>query len=138
MTARQGWAVRRNGKSTSDQRVRCRAMEIRALLDRMTHEGNRREVGDFVAEHAITSFDEIADVIATSDDGQVVRSACRAFTMLHAGDEVYLAATRHPHATVRRMAASMFRGEQALRHATELLPVLADEDHYVRREALWA
>ncbi|WP_086662442.1 HEAT repeat domain-containing protein [Lentzea kentuckyensis] len=113
-------------------------MEIRALLDRMTHEDNRREVGDFVAEHGITSFDEIADVIATSDDGQVVRSACRAFTMLHAGDEVYLAATRHPHATVRRMAASMFRGEQALRYAGELLPVLADEDHYVRREALWA
>lgn len=108
------------------------------LLDRMTHEDNRREAGDFVAGHAITSFGEIADVIATSDDAQVVRSACRAFTMLPAGDEVYLAATRHPHATVRRMATSMFRGEQALEHAEELLPVLADEDHYVRREALWA
>ncbi|MDX8031920.1 HEAT repeat domain-containing protein [Lentzea sp. BCCO 10_0856] len=113
-------------------------MEIRALLDRMTHEDNRREAGDFVAEHGITSFDEIANVIATSDDGQVIRSACRAFTMLNAGDAVYLEATRHPHATVRRMAASMFRGEQALRHARELLPVLADEDYHVRQEALWA
>jgi hypothetical protein len=113
-------------------------MEIRALLDRMTHEDSRREVEDFVAEQGITSFDEIAEVIATSDDGQVVRSACRAFSMLAAGDEVYLEATRHPHATVRQVAASMFRGEQALRHARELLPVLADEDHYVRREALWA
>ena len=113
-------------------------MEIRALLDRVTHEDHRREVEDFVAEHAITLFDELAELIATSEDGQVVRSACRAFTLLRAGDEVYLKASRHPHATVRAHAASMFRGEKALKHAKELLPLLADENHYVRKEALWA
>src|SRR5689334_6187057 len=113
-------------------------MEIRALLDRMTHEGNRREAEDFVSEHAITSFDELAELIATSGDGQVVRSASRTFSMLDAADEVYLAAIRHPHASVRRVAASMFRGEKALRYARELLPVLADEDHHVRRETLSA
>lgn len=113
-------------------------MEIRALLDRITHEDHRREVENFLTEHGITAFDEIAALIATSGDDQVVRSASRAFSMLDAGDDVYLAATRHPHATVRREAASMFRGEKALRYARELLPVLADEDRHVRQEALWA
>jgi hypothetical protein len=113
-------------------------MEIRALLDLMTHENHRREVADFVAQHAITAFDELATLIATSEDGQVVRSACRAFTLLHAGDDVYLEAARHPHPTVRAHAASMFRGENALKHAKELLPLLVDENYYVRKEALCA
>lgn len=63
MATSQEWAVRRNGKSTLDQRVWCRAMEIRALLDLMTHEDHRREVADFVAEQAITAFDELADLV---------------------------------------------------------------------------
>jgi hypothetical protein len=68
----------------------------------------------------ITSPDEIVELITTFDDDEVV------------------AATRHPDAKVRRVAASAFRGEKASRYARELLPVLADEDHHVRQEALWA
>lgn len=113
-------------------------MEIRALLDRMDRDDFRREAEDFVREQGITAFDEIAELIATSQDGQVVRQACRVFSLLRAGDEVYVAALRHPHHAVRREAASMFRGEHALKHARELLPLLADEDHYAQREALWA
>lgn len=113
-------------------------MEIRTLIARLTHDGNRDEVENFVAGHGITTFGQVAELIATSDDGEVVRSACRVFSLLDADDEVYLAATGHPHATVRTHAASMFRGEKAFRYAKELLPVLADEDYHVRREGLRA
>lgn len=113
-------------------------MEIRALLDRLTHEDHRREVENFVSEQGITAFDEIAELIATSDDGEVVRAACRAFILLPVADEVYLEAIRHPHDTVRAHAASRFEGETALKHAKDLLPLLEDENHYVRKEALRA
>ncbi|MFI6099383.1 HEAT repeat domain-containing protein [Lentzea sp. NPDC051213] len=113
-------------------------MKIRVLLDRMRNGQFRDEVENFVAEQGLVMFDEITELIATSQDGAVVGSACRAFSLLRADDEVYLAATRHPHELVRRNAAGMFRAEKALRYAEELLPVLADEDYYVRREALRA
>ncbi|MEV6237014.1 HEAT repeat domain-containing protein [Lentzea sp. NPDC051838] len=111
-------------------------MEIRALLDRMTHEGHQQEAAEFLAEHAITSFDEIVTLMCGDD--QVVRPACRVFSLLHADDEVYAALLRHPHERVRVHAASMFRGDMALPYARELLPLLEDEDYYVRREALHA
>ncbi|WP_439656131.1 HEAT repeat domain-containing protein [Lentzea sp. HUAS TT2] len=112
-------------------------MEIRALLDRRD-DRFRSEVEDFVREQGITTFDELLDVITTSQDGQVVRQGYRVFSLVSAGDETYLDLLRHPHHGIRRAAASMFRGEEALPHAARLLPVLADENHYVRREALWA
>ncbi|HEX8869847.1 MAG TPA: HEAT repeat domain-containing protein, partial [Lentzea sp.] len=53
-------------------------------------------------------------------------------------DEVYAELLRHPHRTVRMHAASMFRGDMAFRYARELLPLLEDDDYYVRKEALHA
>ncbi|WP_330277706.1 HEAT repeat domain-containing protein [Lentzea sp. NBC_00516] len=113
-------------------------MELRALLDRMDDDRFRLEAGDFVREQAITTFDGLIELITTSEDGQVVRQGYRVFSLVRADDETYLDALRHPHHGIRRAAASMFRGETALKHAATLLPVLADEDHYVQREALWA
>ncbi|SFQ99277.1 hypothetical protein SAMN04488564_101820 [Lentzea waywayandensis] len=113
-------------------------MEIRALLDRMDDDRFKSEAEDFVREQGITTFDGLIELITTSQDGQVVRQGYRVFSLVKAGDEIYLGLLRHPHHGIRRAAASMFRGETALQHAARLLPVLADEDYYVQREALWA
>ncbi|MFS8097853.1 HEAT repeat domain-containing protein [Lentzea alba] len=113
-------------------------MEIRALLDGMDRDDFRNEAADFAAEHGLTTFEGLVDLIATTEDAQVSRQACRVFSLLSAGDETYAALTRHPHRTVRLHAASMFRGESALKHADELLPLLGDDDYYVGREARWA
>ncbi|MFD5825986.1 HEAT repeat domain-containing protein [Lentzea sp. NPDC060358] len=113
-------------------------MEIRALLDRVDDDRFRREAENFAAGQGITAFEQIVDLMATAEDGEVVRQACRVFSLLKAGDEVYAEALGHPHETVRREAASTFRGEHALVHARALLPLLADENFQVRQEALWA
>ncbi|MET9629752.1 HEAT repeat domain-containing protein [Lentzea sp. NPDC006480] len=113
-------------------------MEIRALLDGMDRDDFRAEAAEFAAQHGLSTFGHLVDLIATTQDGQVSRQACRVFSLLSAGDETYLALTRHPHQKVRVHAASMFRGEQALKYAHELVPVLADDDYYVAREARWA
>ncbi|HEX7305888.1 HEAT repeat domain-containing protein [Lentzea sp.] len=113
-------------------------MEIRALLDRRDDDRFAQEVEEFAAAQGITTFQQIIDLMATARDGDVVRRACRAFSVLKADDEVYVEALRHPHETVRREAASTFGGEHALLHARALLAVLADENPDVRQEALWA
>ncbi|MET9225415.1 HEAT repeat domain-containing protein [Lentzea sp. NPDC003310] len=113
-------------------------MDFRALIDRIDHELWRTEVEDFVREQGITTFDGLVDVLTTSEDGQVLRQGHRVFSLVNADDETYVALLRHPHHGIRRAAAAMFRNEKALRYAEDLLPLLADEDHYAQREALWA
>lgn len=113
-------------------------MEIRALLDRMDDDRFKQEAEDFAHEQGITTFGELVELITTSEDSAVVRQGYRVFSLVKADDEVYVGLLGHPHHLVRQAAASMFRGEDALRYAHELLPLLADEDHYAQREALWA
>lgn len=113
-------------------------MEIRALLDRRDDDRWRTEVEDFAREQAITTFAELVELLATSQDRGVVRQAYRVFSLVKADDEVYAGLLGHPHHLVRQAAAGMFRGEDALKYARELLPLLADEYHYAQREALWA
>ncbi|GHH54051.1 HEAT repeat domain-containing protein [Lentzea cavernae] len=108
-------------------------MEIRALLDRMDDDRWKREVEDFAREREISTFGQLVDLITTSGD----RQAYRVFSLVNA-TELYPGLLSHPHDGVRRVAASTFRGEEALERAAELLPLLADEDYYVQREALWA
>ncbi|MFD4638932.1 HEAT repeat domain-containing protein [Lentzea sp. NPDC058436] len=113
-------------------------MEIRALLDRMDHDGWKTEVEDFAREQGITTFGRLVELLTSSEDSAVLRQGYRVFSLVSADDEVYLGLLGHPHHGIRRAAASMFRGETALRYSRELLPLLADEDHYAQREALWA
>ncbi len=140
-------------------------MEIRTLISRLADEGTRPETEKFLAERGTevlgpllaeladpasdvdcvaalgcvgdAAFDPLTALIATAEDHEVIRRACRAFTGLGVEAERYLAATRHPHAVVRRYAVDMMHGEKGLAHARELLPALADPDHYVRQTALW-
>lgn len=140
-------------------------MEIRTLIDRLADEDTRLEAEKFLAERGTevlgvllaeladpasqldcvpalrkignAAFDPLAELIASAQDGDVVRRACRAFTGLDVSAERYLNAIQHPHTTVRTHAVSMLHGQTALAHARELLPALADEDYYVRRQTAW-
>ncbi|WP_394621357.1 HEAT repeat domain-containing protein [Lentzea sp. JNUCC 0626] len=112
-------------------------MEIRVLIDRLSSDHWKPEIEDFVREQGITTFGELVDLITTSEDSDVIRQGYRVFSLVDA-TELYPGLLRHEHHGIRRKAAAQFRGEEAFQRAADLLPLLADEDHHVRQEAMWA